>query len=60
LSERVSELRGYLDQNILIYCRSGNRSIVASEILIDRGFKKTFNLQEGILEWREKGYPIEK
>jgi thioredoxin len=60
LSERISELKAYQNQNILIYCRSGNRSIVASEILINKGFKKIFNLENGILEWQEKGYPIVK
>jgi rhodanese-related sulfurtransferase len=44
-----SELK---DKNaeILVYCRSGNRSVTASEILIDLGYSKVYNLG-GIIDW---------
>lgn len=32
----------------LVYCRSGKRSMMASSILIDKGFSKVFNLDGGI------------
>jgi thioredoxin len=60
LSQRLSEIRQYKDKEILIYCRSGNRSTVASEILIENGFKKLHNLQTGILGWQKQGYKIQK
>lgn len=60
LSQRLSEIQQYKDKEILIYCRSGNRSTVASEILIENGFKKLYNLQTGILGWQKDGFKMEK
>lgn len=60
LSQRLSEIRQYKDKEILIYCRSGNRSTVASEILMENGFKKLYNLRTGILGWQKEGYKIQQ
>jgi len=40
---------------VYVYCRSGNRSSKASDWFIQHGFKKVFNLQNGILAWQEAG-----
>lgn len=56
LNQRLSEIQQYKDKEILIYCRSGNRSTVASEILIENGFKKLHNLRTGILGWQKEGF----
>ena len=37
LQSRLKELSSYKDQDILIYCATGNRSTVASKILIENG-----------------------
>ncbi|WP_413847827.1 rhodanese-like domain-containing protein [Desulfobacula sp.] len=58
LQKRIHELDVYKNNAILIYCASGNRSTVASKILIDSGFNKIFNLKYGILDWKTKKYPI--
>ena len=34
-----------------VYCRSGNRSGQACSIMEELGFKKTYNLDGGILQW---------
>ena len=39
------------NKSYFIYCRSGNRSSKACFIMNSMGFKKTFNLLGGILEW---------
>ena len=39
---------------ILVYCRAGNRSLVASRILEKHGFKDVLNLKEGILNCPEE------
>jgi rhodanese-related sulfurtransferase len=39
-----------LDQTILVYCRSGNRSRAASRILIDMGYTNVLDFG-GILDW---------
>ena len=58
LQKRIHELDVYKNNAILIYCASGNRSTVASKILIDSGFNKIFNLRYGISDWVRKKYPI--
>ena len=42
-----------LDKNkpVLVYCRSGNRSVTASKILNKEGFNTVLNLRRGMLEW---------
>ena len=42
------------DLKILVYCRSGVRSEKACNILDQMGFKETYNLKGGILEWEKR------
>jgi len=58
LEQRYSELPK--DKPIYVMCHSGNRSLVASEILEKNGFKDIRNVQGGILAWQRAGYPVVK
>ena len=58
LQTRLKELSQYKNENVLVYCATGNRSTVASKILIDSGFKRLFNLRYGIYAWAKKKYPV--
>jgi rhodanese-related sulfurtransferase len=51
-----------LDRNLtlFLYCTSGFRSSNAAETLYDKGFRKLYNLEGGIVAWRKDGMPIEK
>lgn len=48
LTENINMLEGDKHKKILIYCRSGSRSVVASRILKDRGFTP-INIKGGII-----------
>lgn len=58
----LSELRNFdaeaiedfKDQELIIHCRSGKRSIEACLILEQMGFTNVVNLEGGILAWREQ------
>lgn len=50
----VDELDNFKDKEIILYCRSGNRSGQACMILDSLGFANTFNLQGGMLAWKDK------
>ena len=39
------------DKSYYVYCRSGNRSGQACNIMEQLGFENTFNLEGGMLEW---------
>ncbi len=54
LESRIGELEKYKNSEIVVYCRSGNRSRRASEILVRNGFKKVYNLVGGIIEWKKQ------
>ena len=53
-SMMVDELEPFRDQELIVYCRSGNRSGQACLILDTLGFKNTKNLVGGMLGWQEK------
>ena len=38
----------------IVYCRSGGRSVGASQVMIDNGFKNVINMQGGISSWGGK------
>lgn len=52
-SMQIDELEAWKDQEIIIYCRSGNRSGQACMILEMAGFKNVTNLLGGMLAWRD-------
>lgn len=51
---QVDELDELKEQELVLYCRSGNRSGQACLILDTLGFKNTNNLTGGMLAWQEK------
>lgn len=56
LADRLDELNK--SDELLVYCRTGNRSSVAVGILKDAGFTKIYHLSNGITEWISEGYPV--
>jgi len=53
-SMQVEELEDLKNDEVICYCRSGNRSGQACLILDTLGFKDTKNLVGGMLAWEEK------
>lgn len=45
------------DKDVVLYCKSGVRSLHAAEELADRGFKRVANLSGGILRWSKEVDP---
>lgn len=58
LETRIGELAGHENHEIIVYCRSGVRSVEASGILDSNGFTKVYNMAGGLLAWRSAGYPV--
>lgn len=55
LASRVDELPK--DQEIVVVCRSGNRSQQGRDILLNAGFEQVTSMAGGLNEWRSSGYP---
>lgn len=53
---RVAELDR--DVPYLLYCRSGNRSQTARDIMDDLGFSDVSDIDGGISAWISDGYPV--
>ena len=51
---QLDELEEYKDQELIMYCRSGNRSGQAALMLEMAGFTNVVNLTGGMLNWREQ------
>lgn len=51
---QVEELEDLKDDEVILYCRSGRRSLMACMVLDQLGFKNTVNVEGGILDWQEK------
>jgi rhodanese-related sulfurtransferase len=56
LQSRLGELPK--DEQIVVVCRSGNRSQQGRDILLSAGFQAT-SMAGGLKDWSAKGYPIE-
>ena len=50
----IEEIERLKEEEVIIYCRSGNRSMVACLFLDTLGFKNTKSLAGGVLAWQEK------
>jgi rhodanese-related sulfurtransferase len=54
---QVDELDELKDEEVIVHCRSGRRSMMACMILDQMGFRNTYNVEGGILAWQAK-YPV--
>ena len=45
---------------VVLYCRSGNRSATAANILVKGGFEDVSHLGGGIIAWEGQNYPVAK
>jgi rhodanese-related sulfurtransferase len=54
LQADVDELEAMRDREVVIYCRSGNRSGQACLMLEAMGFPNVRNLVGGMLAWRDR------
>lgn len=51
---QVDELEDMKDQEIIVHCQAGRRSLQACAVLEQMGFKDLKNLTGGINEWHQK------
>jgi rhodanese-related sulfurtransferase len=55
LASRVDELPR--DQEIVVVCRSGNRSQQGRDILLEAGFTQVTSMAGGVTQWKAAGHP---
>jgi rhodanese-related sulfurtransferase len=55
-SMQADELDDLKNEELIVYCRSGKRSVTACLFLETMGFTNTVNVDGGVLAWQER-YP---
>ena len=55
---RMSEIP--TDKEVIVTCRSGNRSGQAVDFLRQNGFDNVHNMQGGIVAWEQAGYEVSR
>ena len=53
-SLQIEDIEDLRNEEVIFYCRSGNRSGIAAMMLEKTGFTDTKNLAGGMLAWQEK------
>ncbi|MBK9097703.1 MAG: MBL fold metallo-hydrolase [bacterium] len=48
------------EEELVVYCASGDRSAIAASFLLKKGFSKVYNLSGGINSWFQAGYKINR
>jgi rhodanese-related sulfurtransferase len=52
--DKIKSLEGKENDEIVVYCRSGNRSGIAKSQLVNAGFKNVRNLLGGMMNWQSE------
>mgnify|MGYP003857599039 CR=1 FL=1 len=53
IEDRLDEVRGFGDKDIVVYCRTGKRSTELVKVLEEQGFTRVFNLSGGLHAWSD-------
>lgn len=56
--ETVPELVEARNQDVILICRSGNRSIFAAEVMQQMGYQHVYSLKTGLRGWNEFEQPL--
>ena len=51
---QIEDIEGLQEEELVVHCKSGHRSMMACMVLDQLGFKNTRNLEGGIQAWQEK------
>lgn len=60
LATRLDELASMRDKQVVLYCRSGRRTLLAADTLRKAGFTKLLHLQGDYMAWEATQRPVER
>ena len=60
LSDKLAEILGFSDREVVLYCERGKRSVMATAVLREAGFSSLWHLQGHMVGWRGQGLPEHK
>ena len=50
----MDDLEGYKEKELIIHCRSVQRSGMAKQLMMEAGFKNVRNVLGGVVDWQAK------
>jgi rhodanese-related sulfurtransferase len=56
----TGKLEKYRDRPLIVYCRSGQRSVAVCSKLRKQGFESVYNLKGGVLAWQKAELPVNR
>ncbi|HED17122.1 MAG TPA: rhodanese-like domain-containing protein [Gammaproteobacteria bacterium] len=56
--ETVPELAAARDQQVVLVCRSGNRSVLAAKVMQEMGYTKVYSMKTGMAGWNDYELPM--
>ncbi|WP_292936765.1 rhodanese-like domain-containing protein [Noviherbaspirillum sp.] len=60
LGARLKEIEVFRNKTVVLICRSGRRSTMATEMLRKAGFTDAKNVEGGMIAWEKNGLPLLK
>jgi len=60
LASRIDELATARDKQVVLYCRSGRRTLLAEDVLRKAGFRRLGHLEGDYLAWEAEKRPVER
>jgi rhodanese-related sulfurtransferase len=51
---QIEDIENLKNEEVIVHCRSGQRSMMACMVLDQLGFTNTYNVVGGILDWQKK------
>ena len=60
LKKNIGQIEKHKNRPVVVYCRSGHRSMGAAGTLKKAGFDKVYNLTGGIIAWQKDSLPTER
>jgi rhodanese-related sulfurtransferase len=51
---QIEDIEDLKNEEVIVHCRSGQRSMMACMVLDQLGFTNTYNVVGGILDWQKK------
>ena len=58
VGQHLDKLSADKDAQIVLYCRSGSMSATAARELVALGYTDVWNLDGGMIAWKQAGYPL--
>ena len=58
VEKQLNRLPSNTSAKIVLYCQSGRMSDIAARTLVRLGYTNLWNLEGGMIAWRQRGYPL--